>query len=176
MNIPQINIQLREPEPLQCITANNTSQNVSTVTCARQLSISEVNFASSIIFFTFYPSVFRSQYRKVRICARESYVTVAQINAPHNIRIIWWQEQEFNISRTNSVTSFPPKGELSIPSILFLNQIRGFRLLHDEISPCCHTGGCCSHINFLCCSTNSVGATHYPTCATELAITYCVLS
>lgn len=51
-------------------------------------------------------------------------VTVAQINALHNIRVIWWQKQEFNTSSTNPVMSFPPKGELLIPLVLFLNHPR----------------------------------------------------
>lgn len=57
--------------------------------------------------------------KSVHLCT--GVLTVAQINAPHNIRVIWWQEQEFNISKTNPVTSFPHKGELSIPPVLFLN-------------------------------------------------------
>lgn len=56
------------------------------------------------------------------------------------------------------------------------SKMRGFRLLQDEISLCCHTGGCCSYIHFLCCSANSIGATRYPTCDSDLAVTYFVLS
>lgn len=35
--------------------------------------------------------------------------------------VIWWQEQELNLNRTNPVTNFPAKGELLIPPVLFLN-------------------------------------------------------
>lgn len=35
--------------------------------------------------------------------------------------VIWWQGQELNLKRTNPVMSFPPKGELLIPPVLFLN-------------------------------------------------------
>lgn len=107
-------------------------------------------------------------------------VTVAQINAPHNIRIIWWQEQEFNIRTNLGHELSTQRGAIDSSSTIFESsngcKIKGFGLLQDEISPCCHTGGCCSCICFLCCSMNSIGAIHYPTHVTELAITYCILS
>lgn len=178
MNTSQINIQL-ESQSHHGTSLSTASHRMCLPELALGPFISEINFTKSIIFLTFYPCFLLGTQKSMHFVQGSCNSSTNQCTAQHMGHLVAGTSIQCQQNKPSHELS-TQRGVIDPSGTIFessnSSKIRGFRQLRDEISPCCHTGGCCLYIHFLCCSTNPIGATCYPTCVTELAVTYFVLS